>query len=348
VLTNDAPTMQALRMRRTLAAAVLTLVAAAMMVPAGILPSAGAVETHGDGYRSWRRGNPANVHVHTMGGAMLEGGESDRWPAWEWFLKHAGYGDVVIICASCDNVYNQYVINFHKVDSVQTLKLTKRRAASDPFVVSSVKGADGIFFAGGDQSDYVRVWKDSPVEDAVNAVIARGGVVGGISAGLAILGQFLFAAEKDTIASGQALRDCFAKKITLERDMLVVPTLTSTITDTHFSQRHRMGRLLTFMARTIRDGWSTHTRGIGVDEDTAALVSRTGKARIVGQNDVSFVRMRAADVTTCAHGRPLATRFIKVHVVHRGSTFDITDWSGDPAPPLRVRAHDGALIWKLG
>ena len=158
---------------------------------------------------------------------MLEGGGSDRIPAWEWFLQQAGYGDIVIVCASCGNIYNQYVLNIHDVDSVQTLKLTKPEAASDPFVIQSIAGADGIFFAGGDQSDYVRVWKDSPVEDAVNAVIARSGAVGGISAGLAILGQFLFAAEKDTIQSGQAMADCYAKKITLERDMLDLPVLTS-------------------------------------------------------------------------------------------------------------------------
>ena len=59
-----------------------------------------------------------------------------------------------------------------------------------------------------------------------DAAIARSGAVGGISAGLAILGQFLFAAEKDTIQSGQALADCYAKKITLERDLLDVPVWT--------------------------------------------------------------------------------------------------------------------------
>ena len=274
---------------------------------------------------------------------MLEGGGSDRWPAWEWFLKQAGYGDIVIVCASCDNVYNQYVLNFHAVDSVQTLKLTKRRAASDPFVLDSVVGADGIFFAGGDQSDYVNVWKDTPLEDAINGAIARGAAVGGISAGLAILGQFVFAAEKDTIQSGQALRDCFAKKVTLERHLLDVPGLTSVITDTHFTQRDRMGRLLTFMARTIRDGWSHRTTGIGVDEGTAALVDADGTIAVVGQGNVSFLRMRASDITTCRPGTPLRTTFLTVHVVHRGSSFDLARWTGGAT--VRVRAKAGALVW---
>ena len=329
---------------KTPAKAMLVCLMAAVLVPTGRVTPVGANETSGHGYHSWLRGNPADVTVHAKGGAMLEGGGSDRRPAWEWFLRQAGYGDIVILCASCDNVYNQYVENIHGVDSVQTLKLTKRVAASDPFVVASVAGADGIFFAGGDQSDYVRVWKNTPVEDAVNAVITRGGAIGGISAGLAILGQFLFAAEKDTIQSGQAMADCYAKKITLERDLLAVPTLTSAITDTHFTQRARMGRLLTFMARIITDGWATQVKGIGVDEDAAALVAPDGTATVAGQGNVSFVKMRAGDVLTCASGEPPKTRFVNVHVVPVGSTFNIANWRGDPNLRVRVRVKDGSLI----
>ena len=332
-------------MRRTVLKILLASAMIAALVPFGPTPWADATESSGHGWHSWLRGNPADVQVHPSGGAMLEGGGSDRVPAWEWFLRQARFGDILIICATCDNVYNQYVLNIHDVDSVQTLKLTKRVASSDPFVVESVANADGIFFAGGDQSDYVSVWKDSPVEDAINTVVARHGAIGGISAGLAILGQFLFSAERDTIHSGQALADCYAKKITLERDMIAVPALTSVITDTHFTQRERMGRMLTFMTRVITDGWATRVKGIGVDEDAAALVNGDGVATIVGQGNVSFVKMRAADIVTCAPGEPPQTRFVNVHVVHVGSTFDIASWSGDPNPSLRVRAKGGALHW---
>ena len=55
--------------------------------------------------------------------------------------------------------------------------------------------------------------------------------------------------------------------------------------------------------------------------------------------------MRAGDVVSCAPGAPPETRFLDVHVIHVGSTFDITTWSGDPNPPVRVRVKDGALHW---
>ncbi len=115
-------------MRRVLVTIVVASAVAAVLVPVGQLPWANATQTSGPGWRSWLRGNAADVKVHPTGGAMLEGGGSDRRPAWEWFLQQADYGDIVILCASCDNIYNQYVLNIHDVDSVQTLKLTEPEA----------------------------------------------------------------------------------------------------------------------------------------------------------------------------------------------------------------------------
>jgi len=303
-----------------------------------------ARQQRGHGYRSWLRGDRHDVHPATLGGAMLAGGAYDRATAWRWFLERAGYGDIVVICATCDEVYNSYVFNVHEVDSVQTLKLTKRVATSDPFVLHSIAGADGIFLAGGDQSDYVRVWKDSPVEDAINAAIARGAPIGGISAGLAVLGEFLFSAEKNTITSDRALLDPFGHKVRLQREMLQVPGLGSTITDSHFTERDRMGRLLTFMARTITDGWTTDVRGIGVDAATAVLLEPDGTASVVGPGAGWFLRMRPLDVRTCEPGVPLETGAITATAVGRGDTFDVGTWSGS-GEQHTVRASAGQVIW---
>jgi cyanophycinase len=297
----------------------------------------------GYGYRSWLRGSPADVHPTTTPGAMLEGGRSDRNHAWDWFLDHAGYGDIVVICSTCDAIYNSYVYNLHAVDSVQTLKITKRLAAFDPFVTASVSSADGIFIAGGDQSDYVRVWKDTPVAAAIDEAVAAGRPIGGISAGLAVLGQYAFGAEKNTIVSRKALSNCFNRKITLEKDMLAVPQLTSTITDSHFSARDRTGRLLTFLARTIRDGWTSDAKGIGVDEDTAALVDADGNVHVVGEGAAWFLRLGSSDVTTCEPGQPLTSRFVPVSVIDKDATFDLASWTGSERATILVRADHGVL-----
>lgn len=330
-----------MRPPRLLSVLLVPLLVGGMLTTVGTVA---ATERRGHGYRSWLRGSPADVHPATHGGAMLAGGAYDRATAWRWFLEHAGYGDIVTICATCDAVYNSYIYNLHEVDSAQTLKLTKRVATSDPFVLESLAGADGIFFAGGDQSDYVRVWKDSPVEDAINDAIARGVPVGGISAGLAIEGEFLFSAEKNTITSDRALLNPYSNKVRLQRDMLRVPHLGATITDSHFSERQRQGRLLTFMARTIADGWTGDVRGIGVDEATAVLLEADGTASVVGPGAGWFFRMRDADVVTCTDGQPLETRAIDVVGVYRGDTFDLASWSGS-GERHTIRASGGAVIW---
>ena len=92
-----------------------------------------------------------------------------------------------------------------------------------------------------------------------------------------------------------------------------------------------------------RDGVRDLTDIAPVDEDAAAHITREGTANIVGQGNVSFVKMRADDVQTCAPGRPPRTRFVNVHVVPVGSTFDIAHWTGGPNPPVRVRVRDGTL-----
>ena len=318
---------------------VLTLVAS---LPAVSTP-AGAQIQRGFGYRSWLRGNPANVDVPVHSGAMLEGGAKDLRDAWAWFLEHAGYGDIVLICSTCDASYNPYVASIHPVDSVQTLKITDRRASYDPFVVNSVANADGIFFAGGDQSDYVRIWAGTPVDDAVNAAIARGVPIGGISAGLAISGQYAFTALKNTVTSDQAMSDCYGMKIQLRADMVQYPALTSTIADSHFTQRDRMGRLMTFMSRILTDGWTADVRGIGIDGSTAVLLDPSGSAAVIGQGNATFIRMGTGDVRICTPGQPVSTGSVQVDLVHPGNTFDMATWSGNPDPPEYAQINDGVL-----
>jgi cyanophycinase-like exopeptidase len=70
-----------------------------------------------------------------------------------------------------------------------------REAAFDPFVIDTIRNAEALFIAGGDQSRYVRFWKDTPVEDAINHVVAKPAPVGGTSAGMAILGEFSYSAR---------------------------------------------------------------------------------------------------------------------------------------------------------
>ena len=98
--------------------------------------------------------------------------------------------DVVILRSSGSNGYNDYIYAMNGVDSVETLVITSARDANTAAVEATVRNAEVVFFAGGDQCDYVKYFKGTKVETAVESVYARGGGVGGTSAGTAILGEF--------------------------------------------------------------------------------------------------------------------------------------------------------------
>jgi cyanophycinase len=273
---------------------------------------------------------------------MLEGGADDVEQAWRWFLERAGYGDIVVLRATPDEGYDAWIREVAPVRSFQTLQLTDRAAAEDPFVVGSIERADGLFIAGGDQSDYVRVWTGTPIQRAIDATIAAGVPVAGISAGLAVLGGFAFTAERDTITSEEALADPFDDRVRLARGFLRVPGLEATITDSHFSERARLGRLLTFMARILADGWASEVRGLGIDEETAVLLEPDGTATVEGAGAAWFLRMRDADVRTCAPGTALETRPIDAIAVRHAGTFHVGAWAGSGESQM-VRAAGGAV-----
>jgi cyanophycinase len=296
----------------------------------------------GHGFRSWVRGTSATVRANLVGGVMLEGGAEDVDDAWRWFLARAGYGDIVVLRATPDEGYDEWLRELAPLRSFQTLQLRDPAAAEDPFVIGSIEAADGLFIAGGDQSDYVRVWTGTPIQWAVNAAIATGVPVGGISAGLAVLGEISFTAERDTVTSEEALADPFDDRVRLARGLLTVPGLETTITDSHFSERSRLGRLLVFMARALVAGWADEVRSIGIDEETAALLEPDGTATITGEGDAWFLRMKTDDVVSCKPGRPLSTEPIEAVVAGAAANFDLSSWSGD-GDVRSVEAGDGSV-----
>ncbi len=259
-------------------------------------------------------------------------------------IGRSGGGDFVIIRASGTDAYNPYIYaDLGGVDSCETIIIQKRSASYDPFVLEKIAGAEALFIAGGNQWDYVRLWQGTPLEDAIHGVAARGAPVGGTSAGLAILGEFAFSAQQGTIISSQVLKNPYHSHVTLTNDFLHLPFLGGVITDSHFAARDRMGRLVTFLARIIEDGWAEQARGIGIDEKTALAVDEDGDATVFGQGAVYFLETQGAP-EVCQKNTPLTFENVSVYRISGDDGhFDLASWRGHGGTAYSLSAVEGAL-----
>jgi Peptidase family S51 len=110
-------------------------------------------------------------------------------------------------------------------NSIVTLVITSRKGANDPFVAEKIRNAHAIFIAGGDQSNYVKYWTGNAVQKEIDAAVARGVPIGGISTGLAVHREFVFDSMLDAVTSPQALANPYDPHVTLTRDFLSIPVL---------------------------------------------------------------------------------------------------------------------------
>ncbi|MBM3764962.1 MAG: cyanophycinase [Acidobacteria bacterium] len=295
-------------------------------------------------YKYFLTGNRENVSVRTQPGFFLSGGGRDVDDAWRWFLKKAGGGDIVILRASGADGYHGFPLRLGvPVDSVESIVFLNREASSNAEVLRIINNADALFFAGGDQWNYVRFWKGTPVEDAIHAAVKRGIPIGGTSAGLAILGEFGFSAEKNTVTSKEALADPFHERVTISRDFLRLPHLHCLITDSHFTQRSREGRLLVFMARIKRESKCKTVRAIGIDERTAVLLEADGQSSVAGENRAIFYDLSQTP-KRIAPGRPAEIGGLHACAVAPNGTFDLKRWSGNSACRESIAVRKGEVL----
>ena len=214
-------------------------------------------------------------------GLLLMGGGDHNFEAMRWFMKKAGNGHIVVLRASqAGEIGEEFFNEVGGIASVETYVFSDRESASDPAVLRSLKRADGIFLAGGDQSRYVRYWRGTPVGAALDAHVRAGKPLGGTSAGLAMQGEYLYGAmDGGSQISPRALADPLGADNTIETDFLHIAALKGVITDTHFSERNRLGRLIAFVAKG--EAMAGHPLiGLGVDEDAAVAVEGDGSARV--------------------------------------------------------------------
>ncbi len=189
-----------------------------------------------------------------------------------------------------------------------------REEAEDPDVVGLLDDVTGIFMTGGNQLKLSATVNGTAFGEAIKAAHARGVVVGGTSAGASIQSSHMVAFGTGGSTPKQRMTQ-LAAGLGLIRDVVI---------DQHFGQRNRYGRLLMLVAQ------SPGLLGIGVDEDTGAVITEEDGAemmRVVGRGVVTVFDGR--NVVSNAHEArrtaPLLASGVVLHVLPAGSLFNLTE-----------------------
>ena len=323
----------------------------------------------GQNYTTFFTGNSTDMVTSPLGGVCLMGGASEDDNAMKWFLQRANGGDIIILRTSGSDGYNAY---FYAtlgitVNSVETIVCNNASASSDPYILQKIQQAEAIWFAGGNQWNYISYWRNTPVEEAINeAVNQRKIVIGGTSAGMAIQGKYYFSAQNGTISSSAALGNPFNNQMTVDSTHFIEnASLNNVITDTHFDNPDRKGRLLTFLAR-IQTDYGQDAKAIACDEYTAVCIDTNGLARVFGgyptyDDNAYFIQSNCELENNypenCTSGNPLTWNFgglaLKAYQIKGDATgsktFDLTDWqTGIGGTWYNWSSSNGVLSEELG
>lgn len=293
-------------------------------------------------------GSPADVSPSLFGPAhVLGGGGIDVPEGIQWLVDEVrgctscpATVDVVVLRASGADGYNEYIYEMSGVDSVETLVITRASSAETAAVEATVQNAEVVFFAGGDQCNYVDNFRGTAVERAVESVYARGGGVGGTSAGLAVQAAFVFDACRGTILSEEALEDPYDRRLSFTYDFFDWAHLDRVLTESHFAERDRMGRTMAFLARQVQDGRSDSALAVAVDEETSVVVDGAGRARVFGEGAAYFV-LADHPPEVCEPRTPLTYSNFKIWRVERGGRFDLRN---RPVAGYYLRSVEGGAI----
>lgn len=194
---------------------------------------------------------------------------------------------------------------------VVRLRPETRTEAGDPALGAALDEVEAVFMTGGNQIKLAGVVVGTAFGDALKRAYGRGVVVGGTSAGASAVSEHMVAFGSDGDTPRQGMTQLSAG----------LGLLPGVVVDQHFDQRSRYGRLLSLVAR------SPSLLGVGIDEDTAAVITGQRLLEVVGKGCVFVVDPAEAvtDAHLAEHGAPLLVSGAVVHTLPAGATFDLVE-----------------------
>jgi cyanophycinase len=196
------------------------------------------------------------------------------------------------------------------VSATEVMDFDTRRDADEPGRVARIGRATGVFFTGGNQLRLSTLIGGTAVAKAIRAANARGAHVAGTSAGAAFLSEHMiaFGEEGPTPIAGMVR---LAPGLGLTNRFLI---------DQHFRQRDRLGRLTAALA------FNPFAIGIGLDEDTAALIGPDNTLEVLGSGGLTVVDAAGLEFSSMAQveeGEAVCLLGLRFHILVAGATFNL-------------------------
>lgn len=195
------------------------------------------------------------------------------------------------------------------VEDIRIIDTPDREASNDPDALSAIEKATGVYFTGGNQARITTLLRDSEIHHLLHKRLAEGLVIGGTSAGAAMMPDMM-------IVEGESETNPRIDVVKMEPGMAFMPGV---VIDQHFAERGRIGRLLSAVAQ------QPVNLGFGIDENTAVAVKGT-EFEVIGVGAVTVI-----DVSEITHtnleqilmDEDLALCNVKLHILPHGYRYDL-------------------------
>ncbi|MDB9376078.1 cyanophycinase [Nodularia sphaerocarpa] len=232
------------------------------------------------------------------------------------FVRRAGgiKARIVIMTAAAElprDVGENYIRVFERLgaEGVRIIDTETREDASSSTALEAIAQATGIFFTGGDQARITSILKDTQIDTAIHQRFSEGIVVAGTSAGAAVM-------PDNMIVEGDAQTHPRMEIVAMGPGLGFLPGV---VIDQHFSQRGRLGRLLSALVQEPAG------LGFGIDENTAMVVT-DHQIEVIGEGSITIIDESEATYNNMGEvlkDEPLAIFGAKLHILPHGYKFDL-------------------------
>ena len=257
------------------------------------------------------------------------------------FVEACGGPDAhLVVLATASEVPEtgeRYADLFYQLDadSVEVLRVRNREDAlgADDEMIDLLEYATGLFMTGGSQLRITSALGGTRLAETILQRHRAGMVVAGTSAGAAALSEHM-------ISMGDSGGTPRRRLVQMAKGLGLAPNL---VIDQHFRRRDRLGRLLTALS------YNPEPLGLGIDEDTAAIIDGDGLLRVLGSGAVTVIdasSLRYSDSDGVSRTQPIALLGLKLDCLTTGCRYDLKRRIG--MPPETATLSRETLAIELG